>query len=452
MDPYGQIWGAPFPYYGQTGAFIAQQAPPSTGPFDGTLVALPCLNPDWLRIVLGALDVLRNPSNWAPVDESSLLTVLQRVDELKGVLSLGGACVNPVVSLSLDSCVLNAHLADGSTIVPVTGWEANFCSCVRGCIPQPPSNPKGTPTDQLACNIAGFLATEIIQVACQKAITYAQLESQLVLYSVSLSNELAFLFPLVNVATNAFAEFFIPYISGVIGHYESAASDDVYWARVTCAIFGAIRAVGYPDQSNYAAIEAAVCATSSGFGDVDASVCALINNIGWQNLEGAAQSGALDDVDCAGCGTWCHEWDFTTSSAGWAPVLGSEVYVPGVGWQTGYVSADNRQEGRWALTPPSDCINFGTTWCVIHGDGSTVLDNIMQFLNGGVVDAHCTFSLGTDPTSCQNGPTGGCGPVPGPYDTIYLTLEASGDVEPLNLSNIRFSGTGVNPFGVNNCT
>ena len=447
-------WGMPGQPWHQQGSFIDPATPPLDDVDAGSLVQLPCVNKDWVKLICGSLDQLRNPTTWGDLPDSSMSQVLDRVDKLLHMIgsSPGVLCVNPVVSLAFD-CTdgLVATLADGSN-VPVTGWNANFCTCSTACIiPPTPPNPGTTPHDQHACNIAGFLAVGVLQATIAIAQGFANIATEVGNFVAQVSTQLAAAYPEAVLIIDAAHFFWDEYVAGVRSHFTDASTDTVLWSDVTCAIFSAIRAAGYVTASNLAAVQANICAVSYTHADVITALCAFVDHLpllAWQAMQAP---GALDDVDCSSCPTaWCWETNLLTSSAGFSTYHGCAFYTSGVGWQSCYYATDNDTQILITASLGRTVSITSIHWQEIAHSSNIHGFNRWELWLGGTFVTEWSIDATPDGTLHTYAPPG-TGPWTG--DTVYFIYEASGNVPGAVLVNFQLIGdAGVNPFGGDNCT
>lgn len=449
MDPYGDIWGAPFPYYGQVGPFIAPQAPPTDGPFDGTLVSLPCINPEWLRILLGAADVLRNPSSWAPVTESTLSIVLQRVDELKGQLSEAASCVNPITALAFD-CTgtgLVATFADGAESTVIS--PAQFCTCARGCItPTTPVPVTGQSTPQNACGIATYLGQELFQQFMQVMANARQANDVVAKWVTDIVTAIAAVNPILEIMALFVQNAYNTSQPQSYLDMQDAQSNTALWVNMKCAIFNAIKAQGYVTASNFASVATAIAGISYTHPWIVAMMSNMWTDLGLFGIQKLQDQGALTVGDCSTCGSWCWQMDFTVGPSGWSVISGlGGVWVGGAGWETSAGTQPYECAIEFVFPTPltiteanlTFCTNFSAPhpddrkWVVnAHGGGSTTFG----------------IDLAARP-SCAHSSTG---PISILADSIFLVMRNETGGGPIVIPNAQFKGVGANPFGVDNCT
>jgi hypothetical protein len=332
--------------WGQQGSFQQRIFPPSDGPAAGTLVQLPCINQDWLLPLMGCLEQLRNPSTWNVLTDFDLDGVLSWVTQLQEMVwgaSLMGCC-DVAMRLTSD-CHLQFSTDGGFTYTTVSGWDTYLDSCVKAHIPPAvPPNPQGNPVDQQACNLAGFLASEVIQKAVQIAINDFNNNLKEAQFALDLMAGLSSVFPITFAVGQAAYDFYQWYTQVSIGQFTTAEADPVLWSDVTCAIYTAIKLDGYITASNLPTVISNICGIAYTPSVVIQAICSLVTSLGLGNLQAIQVFGAVEDVNCAHCvGGWCREWDFTAGTGGFSKGCAggtlAGTHVNGVGWTSDVVGS-----------------------------------------------------------------------------------------------------------------
>lgn len=361
---YEPTWSQPLTDWQPTASFRDTAIPPAAGPTSGTLVQLPCVNEDWLPLILGAIDQLRNPATWLDtLSDAARDAVLGQVDYLRSLI--GEALNVPCCSYELrftSGCVLQFSTDGGTTWNDVTGWDANFANCVSGVIiPPVPPNPGHDTTSQHACNIAGYLATKIIQQTMQNAVTAFNAGNDLVDFAQGVLDLLAYAFPITYYATNAFFAFYRSFNSGNISDFTSASTDATLWGEVTCAIYAAIATDGYITAANYPTVVANICGLSYTHPEVITALCAFVTAIGLQNLQAMQQVGVMDTVDCSGCsGSLCIPVFPSTAYLVSNDNTGAQSYA--FGEQFHVTTSGLRSDGAWVYFPVGIASTFIVYW------------------------------------------------------------------------------------------
>lgn len=451
--PIDPAFDTPFADYGQVGSFIAPVALPPLGPLDGTLVNLPCINPDWLLLVLGCVDQLRNRSSWlASYTDAQIVAILGAVEELRIALQMANPCCTVALQLT-PGCVLQYSTDGGATWTDVAGWAANFSECVkRSQIPGVPLLPPGSSTGQRACNIAGYLANFVVKEAIQQAINGYNTNLSLLNFAANLAAvTFAFDLPWTTAFIYAAYDLYKVITAGTIADFTAAAADTTLWSNVTCAIYNAIKADSQVTRSNYPAMLAAVCGVSYAHPEVVAAICTYLTDLGVDGVLSLQAAGALDTVDCSGCGgTWCYKFDYTAGDQG------SQVYptydghfVAGTGWQSGNTVRGYNEIGFYQPLGRVIPLTSFSIW-VITSLGSAGRARTLYVQNpfDTTVGSFNVDALAHPPPGAQQA----WSPVGLSGDTVAVIYRSGGGAPPDVIQSIELQGTGPNPFGPDNCT
>ena len=344
--PIDPAFDTPFVDYGQVGSFVAPVAVPSLGPLDGTLVNLPCINPDWLRLVLGCVDQLRNRSSWlGSYTDAQIVAILGLVEQLRIALQMANPCCDVALQLT-SGCVLQYSTDGGVTFTDVAGWATNFPLCVQAVIiPPVPVLPPGQTNPQRACNIAGFLAIDLVQQAVQQAIVVFNQNKTLVNYITTILPIFSYAFPITTFGLEAFVFLYNFITSANIADFEASQNDVALFNLVKCAIYEAILPQGYVTPGNKGTICSNIGAIVYTHPDVITAISGFCDGLSVAQLQAMQNVGVYNDPqDCTACGapTNCHLFDFTTGPAGWGvdhPYWGNQVN--GQGWEGVYDGVDN---------------------------------------------------------------------------------------------------------------
>lgn len=454
IDP---AFDMPVRNWSQQGSFIKPVAPPVNGPLDAPLIQLPCINQDWLLLLMGAIDQLRNPSTWNAGSDAGTDLVLSRVTELQEALwgGMDVPCCNVTLRLS-DSCVLQFSTDGGTTWTDVTGWSDNFCSCATACTIAPtPPNPQLALTQQHACNIAGFLSNEIIQKTMSAVVAYVGTANEQLLFAHALLNDIGFAFPITAAFGNAAYAFYQDVVGQLLSQVEAARDDPTLWADVTCAIFQAIKNDGYVTASNFAAVGVNLHAMSYSPSWVPNALGNYWGNLGLNNIQSLQNVGALDDVDCSGCAnTWCHEWNFLVSDGGWVNFSGAYTspWVSGSGWQSFNQTTPTTDHVINIIKSLGMAVTINR-WAVYvyDADGYTPIPGSSRAIAGslgGTTQGATTFpNLAYTPYTLLDYSFSNMS-----VDTLEFAWIGDGHTGVAYVGKIRIYGPGLNPFGADNCT
>jgi hypothetical protein len=391
-----------------------------------------------------------------------MVVVLSQVEELQAALSVAGVCELPppmtCPQMRLQDCILQFSCDSGATWTDVDNWAASFPSCVSGVIiPPVPGNPGGTPQDQHACNLAGFIASEVMKLVVSKAVTAFNSDLTTLQFGTSIFDAIAYAFPITAIAMDVFYAFYLELNSASIAAFTAAESDPVLWSDITCAIYSAIVTVGYIDASNLGSVITNICAISYTYPVVVTALCGFITNIGLQNLQAMQNAGAVDIVDCSSCpGTWCFKWDFTSvpgpftnfDFSGNDPVTGWGQWIAGIGWQAQNVaSGQERLDLRLSGIPGSAGMSMELEFFVASTSSGGTFREVDTYLAGTLVNSYPLVATAVDPTGTVQTIS-----LAGAFDRFDVYLGTNGfGATAGRITYITLRGTGPNPFGTTNC-
>lgn len=449
-----QAWDAATRNWQPGGSFLAPLPTPAHGPADGTLIQLPCINQEWVLLLMGCVTQLQNPAIWGDSLADTIRDqVLSWVTQLLELLWSGMdvPCCN--VQLRLQDCVLQSSVDGGSHWTDVSGWAANFCTCASACIVPPvPPFPPGQLVNQHACNIAGFIATKVIELMLDKIVAYVGVSNQQVQFATDVLASIGFAFPITYAASLAFQDWYRNVTGQVLSEVTAVRDDPTFWSEVTCAIYAAIRVRGYVDATNFAAVEANLSAISYTYPWAVVAVATFWNDLGLTNVQAMQNVGALDVVDCTACNVaWCAYFDFTAGQMGWITAAGGcSTYVPGSGWHavgcgiTGVIECAIQLDmgANYPITKID--VLFATNQGATSGRPHLVA---VESTPGTAV---CYTSIPEpiqDPTPAwQSGNV----PCTGRYIVVNMDTASAGGGY-LTIVAVQVHGTGINPFGADNC-
>jgi hypothetical protein len=448
---FDEYMGMPEKPWLPVSSFQVPATPPSAGPASGSLVQLPCVNPDWLPLILGSLDQLRNPTAWPDtLTESALDNVLSQVDQLRDMFNvINVPCCNYALRFT-DTCVLQFSTDSGATWTDVTGWDANFASCVQINAPvtSPPPNPGLKTPDQLSCAIATYLRDQIIFPSMQKAIDDILASRSLLQYGL----DIILLLPgfywsalFVEAVTLIYGQI----SAGTISDYEAAMTDAGLKSSVLCAIYTAIQPQGKITVGNFPTILTNLAGITYAHGDVVTTLHDYVQKLGFIGLAELAQPAGLEvGEDCSSCGTWCYRWDFTAApSTLWAPsAAGNGVYVVAQGWTSvpyvygGGVLAN--LEMNALFSGPLFLTSVQVEGTCETADSHLASDRSIITLPGGVEYDFTTAAGAINVTQAIGAAPSG----------IQVNLRSAPSDGTNVLTAVTFRGIGANPFGTTNCT
>lgn len=165
-----------------------------------------------------------------------------------------------------------------------------------------------------------------------------------------------------------------------------------------------------------------------------------VNGMGYIGVSNAGTIGAATADDCEDCdcdAEWCYEFDFLTSDGDWEIRSGAPygTWVSGQGWVgtsagSGVAVVASRTLEAFTITHIDyDVVAAGTLNAVVIIDNSVAVAS-----NDNVPSGHYSWN----------------GTVSGTDITINPSSGASQGAD-CRITHIRFSGTGSNPFGEDNC-
>jgi hypothetical protein len=449
-----QAWDTALKNWQPTGSFHKPLPTPVHGPAGGTLVQLPCINQEWVLLLMGCLSQLQNPLIWGSIADSIRDQVLSWVTQLQEMMWSGMdvPCCNVQMRLTSE-CLLQFSVDGGTTWSTVTNWSTNFCTCVQSCIVSPvPPIPPGPSVNQHACNIAGFLATDIIKVAMEKIVAYVGTTTQEVQFATDVLGTIGFAFPITYAASIAFKDWYNSVVGQVLAQVEAARDDATLWSLVTCAIYNAIKNDGHVTAGNFAAVHANLAAMSYTYAWVPSVIAAWWNDLGLTNVQAAQNVGAFDVVDCSGCGIWCLEYDFSVSAQGWQKFAGTAgAYVPGApGYWTSQDAGGFQQLNIYLDLSAPVVINEMTA--IIEVGGAAAGGTTREFALRNV--SHTVLATAAYSSGIISPP----GVVTGAFANVnaqeinFIYQSTGADNFPMTVRKIQVKGPGPNPFGLDDCT
>jgi hypothetical protein len=446
---YDPAWDMPQLNWQQQGSYEGGSIPPITEPDAGTQVYLGPVAREWLQWVCGALDQLRNPSAWIVADDDAMYNTLRRVDTLLGLICGNGGNASPVLT-RLENCVLQTSVDGGVTWTDVPGWADNFGACVRQNLPPPiPPNPGDDIIDQHACNLAGYLAHEVIQYAMTQMVAgITGMDPPL----VTIRAILDFIpgAPLVlDDLTTAMSDLYNTITGGTLAHYAAASTDATLWAGMTCAIFGAIKSVGYVSAANFAAVGIAILGLSYTYPEVVSAVGFYWAKMGLTGAQAVQTVGAIDDVDCSACGEWCYKFDFTAGDQGASVFPGyGGSYTAGIGWQS--ESRGGLQEVYIFLPFPSsqELKDITVQFCTPSASGGS-----NRSVQGRLAGVNTATYFDLDAAAVPACITSGGHALADTMDGILICIRQPDSTPQITIQSVEVGGyTAINPWGADNCT
>lgn len=290
-------------------SYVEPVTPPVSEP-DALPGVSVCFSAEWLPYILGSLQQMAQPTAWDASSPTVLQTTLDRVQALIGLFGNGEAC--SMLRWSTSDCALEISTDGGATWSAISGWDING---LASCLQQPlidiggtpgtgfdgPGNPLGISAAQMACNIANWLAVEVLQGSMSSIATSLAASATLLETADSI-------FKLIASFTGVGGLFFT--VAGILipaataigeSALNSAATDATLREDLTCAIYTAISAAGKVTSGNVDAILTNINAISYGTPGIVGLLHDYVSNLGYNGLNAIQSEGALYGGSCP-CG------------------------------------------------------------------------------------------------------------------------------------------------------
>lgn len=164
---------------------------------------------------------------------------------------------------------------------------------------------------------------------------------------------------------------------------------------------------------------------------------------------GLSRQGKADNIQSAICDCgWCYEWDFTTGNSDWVSDTGWAQYTPGVGWESVTIGGVGNVT-YVKLNFAADCAltYFYAEWTPTGANGSNY-----PLLRGWTgPDETGTLQFSQNYTDVNGMLNTGFMDTPNTVRCILFSRTGPQGASNFVLTKIRIHGTGVNPFGADNC-
>lgn len=294
-------------------SFPEPLVPPMVDP-DALPTVQVCVNEQWVPYIIGALLQLVQPVIWDVADVATLQLTIERATDLMALFANGDRCMQ----LRFDgaTCQLQQSVDGGATWVEVPGWQENFDSCVKAHIPaQQPPNPNGVANHDMACNLAGYIASEILHKVVSESIAAFNASVKEADAATTIMGTFSFAFPITALFVTGFDAFYKFFSAGTIADFQAADGDPSLWSALTCAIYDAITNDGFVTGANLSTVVSNICGLTYAHPDVVAALCAFAGGLGLANWQAMQVVGAINQVDCSGCGLHCFAWPWHTTAS-----------------------------------------------------------------------------------------------------------------------------------------
>lgn len=290
------------------GSFVSPVPAPNADPADTPTVCVQ-FNSAWLPYVLGSMFQLTQPSAWDPASPG-YADVLAQAQALMAIFSGAEECTYMLQWNFTDTCILQYSVDGGVTWIDVPGWSTFAPTCFAGppgpaggYTPGTPGNPQGVTLAQQACNIASYLAADVLQTSMGQQVSNYNASKTLLESAIVLAGAIGFLDPIWEVAVAAFGILYNFYTVTTIGQFTSASTDATLLSDLQCAIYEAIRVDGLVDSANFATLVANVAAIMYTYPDVITALVAYLDALGVVGLQQLQLTGSLYIGDCSACST-----------------------------------------------------------------------------------------------------------------------------------------------------
>lgn len=154
-------------------------------------------------------------------------------------------------------------------------------------------------TGQRACNIAGYLANDVLKQSMQQAVDAIQANKGVLGFTA-----LLWLIPgaeaIAGIGT-ALTQFYNALVGGTLTDYQDALTDPSLFARITCAIYSAIEADGQVTEANFPTILTNIAGVGYAHPAVITTIHDYVANLGYPGLAAIQNTGALAVYDCTDC-------------------------------------------------------------------------------------------------------------------------------------------------------
>lgn len=306
-----------------------------------------------------------------------------------------------------------------------------------GTIIEPPPTPQGGTAAFQACNIAAYLAVDVLQ-ASMANLTSSYNSAKLAVDAATALFSVINPFVFLDAAVVAAAIFYNYWSAGTVAAFTTASTDATLAAELKCAIYAAISVDGYVDAGNFAAMVTAVAAVPYGSATVITAIVDYLNHLGLEGVTSLQRIGSLYVGDCSACGAWCYEWGagFAALNSNWTAYLSNATFSSGL-WQS---IPDGTGGYKLYLVLTLDPTKTYTSATVLPSMGTSFVQaDMIRFYSGAVGSTvlvtwnHVTWT----------------GSVTGAQT---LLIGIAGQSSPFTVSALSLRGTGASgSWGASNC-
>jgi len=155
-------------------------------------------------------------------------------------------------------------------------------------------------TGQRACNIAGYIAIDVIKQSMQQAVDAINANKGVLGFT-----SLLWLIPGAQIVASigtALTQFYNALVGGTLTDYTDALADPSLFSRITCAIYSAIEADGQVTEANFPTVLTNIAGVSySAHPGVIGTIHDYVEALGYPGIAAIQATGALADYDCTNC-------------------------------------------------------------------------------------------------------------------------------------------------------
>ena len=154
-------------------------------------------------------------------------------------------------------------------------------------------------TGQRACNIAGYLANDVLKQSMQQAVDAINANKGVLGFTA-----LLWLIPGAQIVAGigtALTQFYNALSGGTLSDYTDALADPSLFARLTCAIYSAIETDGQVTEANFPIILSNITGVSYIHSGVITTIHDYVQALGYPGLAAIQGTGALAVYDCTNC-------------------------------------------------------------------------------------------------------------------------------------------------------
>lgn len=398
------------------------------------------VNKEWAKIITGAISLLLEIAVWKDADDESYIGILKIQEYL-----IGDNCDMPLDCEDIDDCLETSEIIEAMD--DNTAQNSSDLSNLSNEVDDLESNPQdgnlynpNVPESQtdIACQVANYIIDKLADFVTE-IDTYGFEPDILTALFAALNGEY---FYSIDILTNILTNF-------IIGGAPALAPD---FASQTDEMIKYLYCDGDFNKANFATWAAANLTRGQEIAD-EISCLALSVWQQWQTL-GEYATG----YDCSSivCGAWCHRFEFTLGLDGWTLNGGTQEAL---GIKTAFIAAGGGTYSDANIT--LDLTGLNVTNARIVGNWvSGYLDNTsitwwISPLVSGTGEIRLTQGIGTT----LDGQTRDDNIDVSDWSDIRVHMRAAANVAgqytatpDAYIQFVELSGTGVNPFGSENCS